>query len=93
MLVVLSVCVAVSVSVSVYVPVCSDCTCSHFAAIKPSHFAAIKPSHTESLILMLPVKSPSSSLTVLVQDLCYSDPLSSVLTFSDPTTGRDDLSP
>ena len=35
----------------------------------------------------------SSDLTVLVQDLCYSDPLSSVLTIYDPTKGRDDLSP
>ena len=34
-----------------------------------------------------------SFLTVLVQDLCYSDPLSSVSTISDPTEGRDDLSP
>ena len=31
-----------------------------------------------------------SALTVLVQDLYYSDPLSSVLTISDPATGRDD---
>ena len=32
------------------------------------------------------------ALTVLVQDLCYSDPLSSVLTISDPIVVRDDLS-
>ena len=31
-------------------------------------------------------------LTVLVQDLCYSDPLSSVLTISDPNQVRDELS-
>ena len=37
-------------------------------------------------------QGPFFDLTVLVQDLCYSDPLSSVLTISDPTTGRDDLS-
>ena len=32
------------------------------------------------------------TVTVLVQDLCYSDPLSSVLTISDPDSVRDDLS-
>ena len=39
----------------------------------------------------LPCLACMSGLTVLVQDLCYSDPLSSVLTISDPTKVRDDL--
>ena len=39
----------------------------------------------------LPCLPCMSGLTVLVQDLCYSDPLSSVLTISDPTKVRDDL--
>ena len=33
-----------------------------------------------------------TAVTVLVQDLCYSDPLSSVLTISDPNQVQDDLS-
>ena len=39
-----------------------------------------------------PLPSLPYYLTVLVQDLCYSDPLSSVLTISDPIVVRDDLS-
>ena len=39
-----------------------------------------------------PLPSLPYYLTVLVQDLCYSDPLSSVLTISDPIQVRDDLS-
>ena len=39
----------------------------------------------------LPCLPCMSGLTVLVQDLCYSDPLSSVLTIYDPTKVRDDL--
>ena len=44
------------------------------------------------IVQATPSQPSSTDLTVLVQDLCYSDPLSSVLTISDPTKVRDDLS-
>ena len=48
-------------------------------------------SHKCTMLLLSQIHD-NIAVTVLVQDLCYSDPLSSVLTTSDPIAGRDELS-